>query len=370
MKKKVVTIIGARPQFIKASTVSFELSKSPYLDEITIHTGQHFDKNMSKVFFDEMNLPKPKYHFKSGGLSQGHMTGNLLTKIEDALKNERPDLVLVYGDTNSTLAGSLAASKLNIPIAHIESGLRSYKLSIPEEVNRVTVDHLSSILFCPNDNSVDLLKQENIQKKESPIGVPIIKNVGDVMLDAILYFKKFTENAPIRQNQKIKSIMEKKYYLCTIHRPNNTDDKKTLKKIISSLENIAKEHPIILPLHPRTKKQLTIFNIKPKHITIIPPVGYLDMIELMSKSNGIFTDSGGLQKEAYFLQKPCAILLDHTPWTELVKNKFSIIVNTDESLIQKAHTHFFQTKPNFNIELYGNGSASKKITQILEKVMR
>lgn len=352
---KIATVVGARPQFIKAGTVSrkiLDLKKSNVnISETIIHTGQHFDENMSNIFFKEMKIPTPKYNLDCGSKSHGSMTGQMIEKIENVLINEKPDILIVYGDTNSTLAGAIAASKLNIKIAHIEAGLRSFNMKMPEEINRILTDRVSSYLFCPSKISLKNLKNEGINfwKTDSKLIFS-----GDVMLDGALFYKQFA----VKPN----SIdINKEFILCTIHRAENTNDIDRLKSIFEALNEISSFINIILPLHPRTKKFLKECMIDISNITIIDPIGYLSMIWLIDNSSMVITDSGGLQKEAYFFRKPCVTLRDQTEWVELTENNINILTGANKDLIIEAATNANFNYDAFDKELYGNGKASEKI---------
>lgn len=359
---KILTIVGARPQFIKAATVSRAIKNHPNSinkdnKEIIVHTGQHYDKNMSDVFFQEMQIPEPNYHLGIGGSSHGKMTGKMLAKIEEVILQEKPDCVLVYGDTNSTLAGALAAVKLHIPVAHVEAGLRSFNLRMPEEVNRILTDQISKWLFCPTEIAVNNLKSEGLAHRHQSS----IYQVGDVMYDAILFYQKIA-----KPTDEIAHLLEKfanKFYLATIHRAENTNDPIKLFNVIKALEQIGSKNPVILPLHPRTARILKDYSAS--NITIIEPVGYFDMISLLSKCKGVFTDSGGLQKEAYFFHKPCVILRDETEWIELVNYGFNTLVGTDVEKILSAEKKIKNNKSDYSIKLYGEGQASQDIINIL-----
>jgi UDP-GlcNAc3NAcA epimerase len=350
--KKILTIVGARPQFIKAGAVSREIQQSDNLKEIIVHTGQHYDNNMSDIFFEEMHIPKPDYYLGIGGKSHGAMTGEMIMKLEEIMLKEKPDVVLVYGDTNSTLAGAIAASKLHIPIAHVEAGLRSFNMKMPEEINRILTDRVSKWLFCPTDKAVENLKEEGFDRFDCEV----IKS-GDVMQDAALFYKKYAKKP---KNLDIKN----EFILSTVHRAENTDNVTRLKNIFEALDEIAKEIQVILPLHPRTKKILKQNNINFENINIIEPVGYLEMIWLLDKSKMVITDSGGLQKEAFFFKKPCITLRDETEWVELIENNFNVLVGNDKNKIIKAFkNHKFND--DFNLNLYGNGAASKNVIKTL-----
>ncbi len=352
---KIITILGARPQFIKAGTVSREISKRPELKEIIIHTGQHYDANMSDVFFDEMSIPKPCHNLGIGGNSHGAMTGQMLEKIETILLMERPDWVLVYGDTNSTLAGALAASKLHIKIAHIEAGLRSFNMAMPEEINRILTDRVSQLLFCPTSTAIDNLLKEGIDYWSGNSSCLL---VGDVMQDGAYYYSNFAKkpsNFEIQDN----------FVLCTIHRAENTDDIGRLTGIINALNEVSQQRQVVLPLHPRTRKILADSHLDISQLTVISPVGYLNMIWLIKNSACIFTDSGGLQKEAFFFEKPCITMRDETEWVELVDSGVNFLAGADKEKILAAFEGVFSISENYNQEIYGSGCASKKIVQAL-----
>jgi UDP-GlcNAc3NAcA epimerase len=308
---KVATVIGARPQFIKAATVSRAFTKSG-VEEIIIHTGQHFDANMSDVFFREMEIPEPHYHLEINSLSHGAMTGRMLEKIEEVLIKEKPGVVLVYGDTNSTLAGALAASKLHIPVAHVEAGLRSFDMNMPEEVNRILTDRISQYLFCPTKTAVKNLMKEGFEYFPCSIEQP-----GDVMYDAVMFYKEKAQAASsILKNTGLKP---QGFALVTLHRAENTNDTVRLKNICNALNEIHKTLPVLLPLHPRTKGFLASQKIS-LEVKVIDPVGYFDMISLLDNCRLVLTDSGGLQKEAYFFSRFCITLRDQTEWVELVES--------------------------------------------------
>jgi UDP-GlcNAc3NAcA epimerase len=347
---KVLTILGARPQFIKAGSVSREMLKHDNIKEIIIHTGQHYDSNMSDIFFTEMKIPKPTYFLGIGGKSHGAMTGQMIEKIEEVIIKEKPDLVLVYGDTNSTLAGAIVASKLNIRLAHIEAGLRSFNMNMPEEVNRILTDRISNILFCPTITAIKNLDKEGYTN----LDCHIIKS-GDVMQDGAVFYKDLSKkpNVEIKEN----------YILATIHRAENTDDISRLKSIIEALNEINKQKQVILPIHPRTRNIVKEHNIDIE-FTIIDPVGYLEMIWLIDNCDLIMTDSGGLQKEAFFFSKPCITLRDETEWIELIENKFNILTGADKTLILDVYNNY-KFNNNFDVDLYGNGNASNLIVKEL-----
>jgi len=344
---KIVSIIGARPQFIKAAVVSKEIIKTDCIEDILVHTGQHYDENMSKVFFDELEIPKPNYNLNVGSASHAVQTGEMLIKIEEVLLTEKPDWVLVYGDTNSTIAGGLAAAKLHIKTAHVEAGLRSFNRLMPEEINRITTDRISDLLLVPSQNALQLLGKEGLAENSL--------FVGDVMFDSILFYQKMAE-----EKFSISDITnEKEFYLATVHRAENTDDKHRLQNIFSAFSKM--DRPVILPLHPRTKSKLEGIQFN-NNIKIIEPVSYLEMILLLKNSSKVLTDSGGLQKEAYFMQKPCITLRDETEWIETLNGNWNFIVGTDKDLIiEKTAVNSFDEQG----EYYGDGKAGEKIVKAL-----
>jgi len=350
---KILTILGARPQFIKAGSISREIAKYKEVTEIIVHTGQHYDSNMSDIFFDEMKIPKPDYFLGIGGKSHGAMTGQMIEKIEEVALKENPDWIMVYGDTNSTLAGAIVSSKLHIKLAHIEAGLRSFNMKMPEEVNRILTDRVSNILFCPTDSAVKNLKKEGYEN----IDCKIVKS-GDVMQDGAIFYK----NLSIKPTCEIKDD----FILCTIHRAENTDDEKRLINIFEALDEIAKDKQVILPLHPRTKKILENLKFDIRNLTIIDPVGYLEMVWLIDNCSFVMTDSGGLQKEAYFFEKQCTTLRDETEWVELVECGANILVGADKEKILDAYkNNSIFNKENSKLDLYGGGKASQNIIKSL-----
>lgn len=351
--KKIVTVLGARPQFIKAGSVSREIALYDDLQEVIVHTGQHYDANMSDIFFDEMKIPKPDYFLGIGGSSHGAMTGQMIEKIEEVLIEEKPDWVLVYGDTNSTLAGAIAASKLHIKVAHIEAGLRSFNMNMPEEVNRILTDRISSVLFCPTQAAIDNLNCEGVDKWETTVHLS-----GDVMQDGAIFYKG------ISQKPEGFDVVGD-FILSTIHRAENTDSKQRLTAIVESLNVIAEETTVVLPLHPRTKAKLANLGcVLSANVKVIDPVGYLNMVWLINNCKLVMTDSGGLQKEAFFFAKPCITLRDETEWVELIENNFNVLVGADKELIIKAYNeHVFST--DFDKNLYGCGTASSLIVNAM-----
>ncbi len=347
---RIITVVGARPQFVKAAVVSRTFQSNPEIEEKIIHTGQHFDSNMSDIFFHEMQIPKPHYNLGIAGLSHGAMTGEMLKGIEEILINEKPNWVLVYGDTNSTLAGALAASKLHIKVAHVEAGLRSFNMNMPEEINRILTDRISNILFCPTETAVNNLYKEGFENFKSKI-----HNVGDVMYDAAMFYEKLAPECKYKFP----------FVLATIHRQENTDDLNRLKNIFEAFGEIGKTHKVILPIHPRTKKIIQINQLVTKGIELIEPVGYFEMISLLKGCSLVATDSGGLQKEAYFFKKPCLTLRDETEWVELVHGKFNVLTGADKEKIILSFNKMKNLEINFDSNLYGYGDAGSIIVNAL-----
>ena len=351
---KVLTIVGARPQFIKAAALSREIKNRNDISEIIVHTGQHFDPNMSKIFFMEMDIPEPNYNLGISGGSHGDMTGKMLIEIEKILLIENPDWVIVYGDTNSTLAGALAAAKLNIRVAHIEAGLRSFNMNMPEEKNRILTDRLSTVLFCPTEIAIKNLQKEGYEGFE----VKII-NVGDIMLDAAMYYSKKITGIKIISDFNFDSD----YVLATCHRAENTDCPSRMSEIVEALNKISKDTRVIVPLHPRTRKKIDLYGLS-IDFDVIEPVGYFDMLSLIINSNCVLTDSGGLQKEAYFFKKPCVTMRDETEWMELVNCGVNIIAGASADKILSSFQQVLKIK-NFPDNLYGRGTTSNDILDTL-----
>ena len=348
---KIITILGARPQFVKAGTVSRAFREHIEIEEIIVHTGQHYDVNMSDVFFDQMKIPKPDYFLGVKGKSHASMTGQMMEKIEEVVIKENPDWVLVYGDTNSTLAGAIVASKLNIKLAHVEAGLRSYNARMPEEINRIITDRLSSLLFCPTKKAIENLELEGYNQMPCTI-----VNTGDVMKDGADFYFKLAQKPVLK--------LKRKYILCTLHRAENTDNKNKLLSIFKALDQINEDTQIILPIHPRTLKKCKEYNIDLSKLTIIDPVGYFEMIWLIKNCNMIITDSGGLQKESYFFSKSCVVLREETEWVELIDANFNVLVGADtENILEKVINYKFNKK--FTSNLYGTGDATNKIIESL-----
>ncbi|SEM65592.1 UDP-GlcNAc3NAcA epimerase [Mesobacillus persicus] len=350
---KFLTVIGARPQFIKAAPVSRELRKTH--EEIYVHTGQHYDKNMSDIFFEELKIPKPDYHLNVGSSSHGKQTANMLEEIEKIIIEEKPDYLLVYGDTNSTLAGALAAAKLHIPVIHVEAGLRSFNKKMPEEINRIMTDHISEYLFCPTHTAVKNLENENITRN--------ILNVGDVMCDAVLYNSTLSEGKTSISDKL--GLERKGYYLITVHRAENTDEPENIRNIIEAFSKI--EGKKVWPIHPRTRNVLSNIGIDLNSVSdliVIDPVGYLDILALESNAKKIITDSGGIQKEAYFLQVPCVTLREQTEWIETLEDNANILVGTDVDKILSAIK--LEVAPSYK-DYFGDGKASVKIAEYFNK---
>ncbi|MEO5328817.1 MAG: UDP-N-acetylglucosamine 2-epimerase (non-hydrolyzing) [Magnetococcus sp. THC-1_WYH] len=353
---KIATIVGARPQFIKAATISRAIAARTGISEVLIHTGQHFDANMSNVFFTELDIRKPDHHLGIGGGTHGENTGRMIEAIEKVLIIEKPDWVLIYGDTDSTLAGALAAVKLHIPLAHVEAGLRSFNRRMPEEINRVLTDHASDLLFVPTITAIKNLANEGI-------GADKVHLVGDVMYDAMLYYQ-----AKARKPISVEISGEAPFVLCTIHRAENTDDIARLTAIVINLNHLAEQMPVILPLHPRTVaalKQLPGVSLNPSML-VIEPVGFLEMTWLIAKCSLVLTDSGGVQKEAYFHKKPCLTLRDETEWVELVDAGFNRLVSPFSSDFMDVVTLMSQKEILDGPSLYGNGQAANLTLDVLQ----
>jgi UDP-GlcNAc3NAcA epimerase len=349
---KVFTILGARPQFVKASVVSRAFQQAG-IDEILIHTGQHFDSLMSDDFFQDLDLPQPHYHLDIHSLNHGAMTGRMMEKLEALMVADRPDWVCVYGDTNSTLAGALVAAKLHVPLAHIEAGLRSFNRQMPEEVNRVVTDHLSQLLFAPTPLAVQCLEQEGI--------IQGVHQVGDVMMDAILAYRdKAEQTSQILEKYQ---LMPGEFYLATIHRPSNTDDFIRLKAILESFHSLG--YPVVFPIHPRTAARIKSMGLQEylerDSIIPIPPVSYLDMIALENNCNAVITDSGGIQKEAYILGRPCFTMRDETEWQETIDAGWNHLVQPET--LNRNISNF--KEPSETLNLYGLGKAAHQISEVL-----
>ncbi len=357
---KILTVIGARPQFVKAAVVSRSIAdanaRAPgSVSEVLVHTGQHYDANMSDVFFEEMRIPKPHHHLGIGGGPHGAMTGRMLEAIERVVVQERPDWLLVYGDTNSTLAGALAAAKLHVPVGHVEAGLRSFNRRMPEEVNRVLTDHVAALLFAPTDVAVANLAREGVSG-------PGVRQVGDVMLDAALYYRQLAR--PTAATAPLLAPLAGGFFLATVHRAENTDDPARLKGILDALSEISARTPVILPLHPRTRGSLGAWRAPPS-LHVIDPVGYFDILCMLQACGGVLTDSGGLQKEAFFFGKRCLVLRDETEWVELVEKGFNLLAGADRDRIVSAAASFLDGAAPEALPLYGDGHAGERIVEAL-----
>lgn len=371
MKLKLVTIIGARPQIIKAAALSRAIRQSfaDRLEEIIVHTGQHYDNNMSQVFFDELQIPRPDYNLHVGSASHGIQTARMTEGIEEILLKEKPDYIVLYGDTNSTLAGAIAAAKIHVPIVHIEAGLRSFNKSMPEEINRILCDHCSTLLFSPTATGYQNLINEGFNKaNKAPFNAdnPGIYHCGDVMYDNSLHFSELGKaNTRLLKDLKLE---DQPFILSTIHRNNNTDQPERLNQIFEALLQIVSESGIqlVLPLHPRTAKlleqnlkvELYLQIVDNEFIHLIPPVSFLEMIVLEKNAKLVVTDSGGVQKEAYFFQKPCIIMRSETEWKEIVETKAAIITDADKDKILSAWQTFQQQPPTEFPEIFGDGNAA------------
>ena len=349
---KIVSIVGARPQFVKCAPLSRELRKSH--SEVLVHTGQHYDPEMSDVFFRELSIPEPDYHLEVGSGPHGKQTGLILARVEEVLQNERPDMVIVYGDTNSTLAGALAAAKMHIPVGHVEAGLRSFDRSMPEEINRVLTDHISDLLFCPTETAVRNLANEGITS-----GVHL---VGDVMVDALHFNREIAmENSRVLDRL---GLEEKGYLVATIHRPANTDSSHNMEEIIGAFGEAGM--PVVFPAHPRTRKYLKEYGLidnLPSNILLTEPVGYLDMLRLMAGASKILTDSGGVQKEAYIFGVPCITLRENTEWVETVEDGWNVLVGADREKITEAIRKF--EPAGTQREVFGTVGASGRIVRVI-----
>ena len=358
MSKKLVTIVGARPQFVKAAATS-RVIRSHYADrmiEVMVHTGQHYDNNMSQVFFDELGIPVPQYNLEIAGGHHGAMTGRMIEAIERVLLSERPDWVMVFGDTNSTLAGALAAAKLHIPVAHVEAGLRSFNMRMPEEINRILADRISTLLFCPTSTAVANLRSEGMESG--------IHNVGDVMYDVALFYRgKARQESAIVEKL---GLVPGTFILATCHRAENTDDELRLTGIVGALSDLSRELPVVLPLHPRTRQLITKCGLADKtgQVMIVEPLPYVDMVALEQTAKVICTDSGGVQKEAFFFGVPCVTMRDETEWVELVHSGWNQLAGADAGRIRGAVDRAY-TLARTSSDLYGDGRAAERIIEIL-----
>ena len=343
--KKIATIIGARPQFIKAAVLNRIIRRHREFREVIIHTGQHFDDNMSEIFFTELGIPPAAYNLDVNKAGHGAMTGKMMERLEPVLEKEKPDLVLVYGDTNSTLAGALVARKMGIPVAHVEAGLRSGNMAMPEEINRIVTDRISNLLFCPTEQAAKNLEKEGFDSFD----VRIVQS-GDIMKDSVAHFKdEMGGFGDLRGKYGIKGD---EFVLATIHRQENTDDRSKLASIFRGLEEISGKSPVVMPLHPRTKAAMNAFGLE-TGITLIDPVGYASMQQLLHFCDVVVTDSGGLQKEAYFHKKPCLVVRPQTEWVELVENGFALLVEADAKQIASSYEQMRNKDLSFDSSFYG-----------------
>lgn len=357
--RKIVSVLGARPQFVKAAVLSRIIREYEELEEVIVHTGQHFDQNMSDIFFEEMEIPKPKYNLQINSLSHADMTGQMLMGVEKILLEEKPLAVVVYGDTNSTLAGALAAKKIGIKVIHVEAGLRSFNMEMPEEINRVVTDTISDLLLCPTKMGVDNLKKEGISD------ITRVVKSGDIMKDAMMYYsKKAKEKSTICKQLQLE---EDNFVLATIHRQDNTENIAKLKSIFAGLDEINKNVKVIMPLHPRTKKVMEVNQIRTS-VKIIEPIGYFDMLLLLKHCKMVITDSGGLQKEAYFNKKHCIITREETEWIELVENGFAKIVDSNQLKLVEAFDYFESKKSDFSKNLYGTNVGQRIYKEIINLI--
>lgn len=345
MTHRILSVVGARPQFIKAAAVSRAFLAVPDFEEVLVHTGQHFDENMSSIFFEELAIPEPGYNLDIHGGGHGEMTGRTLEALEKVIVSEDPAAVLVYGDTNATLAGALAAAKLHIPVVHVEAGLRSFNRRMPEEINRVVADHVSALLLCPTRTAVAHLNDEGITEG--------VHNVGDVMYDATLFAKEAaTERSDVLRRL---DLQPGSYALCTVHRAENTDDPDRFARVMGFIEQVAQQSSVVFPIHPRTRQSMARHDLSPASVRLIEPVGYLDMHQLLSGATQVFTDSGGLQKEAYFHRVPCVTLRDETEWVETVEAGWNRLWTMTDY------------KERSEIDEYGDGRAAEKIVGTIRR---
>jgi len=341
--KKIITIVGARPQFVKAAVVSREIRRQGSIEEVIVHTGQHFDHNMSDIFFEQMQIPKPHYNLNIHGLNHGAMTGQMLQGIEEIILKEKPEYVLVYGDTNSTLAGALAAKKLKVKVAHVEAGLRSFNMAMPEEINRILTDRISDVVFCPTDHAIANLSKEGFQNFDCKI-----VRTGDVMYDAAMFYKQWAVRP--------QADLPQRYALLTLHRAENTDNRAILSEILSAVNEIAKTLPVVFPLHPRTRKIIAEAGINlSSNIIVTDPLSYFEILYVLEHCEKVMTDSGGLQKEAFFFKKPCYTLREETEWMELVEEGCNFICGHEKNKI--VESVLSNVTPNFEKMLYGDGNA-------------
>ena len=362
--RKILTIVGARPQFIKAAVVNREIRKRDDLEEIIIHTGQHYDYNMSEQFFRELDIMQPDYNLDARSTNLGIQSGEMIRKISEIIDKETPDFIMVYGDTTSTLAGAIAGVNNKIPVIHVEAGLRSYDFDMPEEINRMLTDKISKLLFIPVKSAEDNLKKEGIYSNNEYLQNIVFS--GDVMFDATLYYKQKAEQ--IFESVIQTNSISEKYILATVHRAGNVDNEERLKKIVEILDELAEKVDIVLPLHPRTKKQLNSLNLKFKKVKVTEPLSYLETIALENNAIAILTDSGGVQRESFFLKKPCIILRDRSEWTDLTENGFALIGDLNKDFIIDKVNKILSgnySYPTENRNIFGEGDAGKIIVDTI-----
>ncbi len=355
---KIVTVLGARPQFIKAAAVSRAINEDGRITEVIVHTGQHYDVNMSDIFFEQMSIPLPDHRLDIAGLSHGAMTGRMLEGIEEILLREQPDALMVYGDTNTTLAGAIAASKIHIPIVHVESGLRSFNMRMPEEVNRILTDRVSALLLCPTQTAVSNLNNEGYEQ----LPVEVVRS-GDVMYDAAMFYAERSQPPELMSN----TDSQQNFVLVTIHRAENTDEPQRLSSIMEALVEVAASRPVVFPVHPRTRGFLGDYE-GVKGLYMIDPVGYLEMVWLLQNSSLVMTDSGGLQKEAFFFKSPCVTLRDETEWRELIEEGVNVLAGAEKASILAAYREMDGKDVSHVAPLYGEGNASRIIVESIVKM--
>jgi UDP-GlcNAc3NAcA epimerase len=358
--KKIATVLGARPQFIKAAVLSRIIREREEFQEVIIHTGQHFDDNMSEIFFRELGIPPAAYNLDVNRVGHGAMTGKMMELLEPILERDKPDLVLVYGDTNSTMAGALVARKMGIPVAHVEAGLRSGNMKMPEEINRIVTDRISNILFCPTEQAVKNLEEEGFRAFD----IRIVQS-GDIMKDSVAFFKD--RMGSFRDLREKYGLEGEKFTLATIHRQENTNDPSQLAAIFKGLDAISRKTTVVMPLHPRTKAAMKEFDIETR-VLLIDPVGYADMQQLLHFCEMVVTDSGGLQKEAYFHKKPCLVVRPQTEWVELIEHGLARLVEADAQQIPATYDQMCVQALNFDLNLYGMDPGEtiyKEIKQLL-----
>lgn len=353
---KILTIVGARPQFIKAATISRAVAAAEGVEEVIVHTGQHFDANMSEVFFRAMDIPEPRYNLDIHSLRHGAMTGRMMEAVEKIILDECPDAVLVYGDTDSTLAGALAARKLHVKTGHVEAGLRSFNMAMPEEVNRILTDRISDFLYCPSDAAVANLRSEGFDR----FGSEVVRT-GDVMFDAAQHYARHSAEKSSLDPARLRGD----FILCTLHRAENTDDPLRLHAFAEALNRLHAAHRVVMPLHPRTRAKLKSIGVR-LEVDLIDPVGYFEMIELLKHCSLVVTDSGGLQKEAFFFAKNCVTLRDQTEWTELTDGGYNVLANADPDDVVRKCEEMHARKNDFSEPLYGDGKAAEAILKHLE----